>query len=41
VRCLVSAGNDDAFEVDELLAQSKVVENPDGRIVNLDAVWRS
>ena len=36
VRCFVSPGNDDVFEVDGLLAQSQVIENPDGRVVQLD-----
>jgi Icc-related predicted phosphoesterase len=36
IHCLVIAGNDDAFEVDALLAQSKVLENPDGRVLNLN-----
>lgn len=37
VRCLVSGGNDDVFEIDEVLASSRVVENPDGRVLELDA----
>jgi Icc-related predicted phosphoesterase len=36
VRCLVSGGNDDFFEVDEALAGSGVVEDPNGSIVELD-----
>lgn len=35
VQCLVSAGNDDFYEVDQALAGSSVVENPDGRVVDL------
>jgi Icc-related predicted phosphoesterase len=36
VRCLVSPGNDDIFEVDDVLAHSEAVENPDGRVLELD-----
>ncbi|MGH9044473.1 MAG: metallophosphoesterase family protein, partial [Acidimicrobiales bacterium] len=36
VRCFVSGANDDFFEVDALLAQSAVVEDPNGRVVSLD-----
>lgn len=35
VRCFVSAGNDDLFEVDEVLAKSEVIENHDGQITDL------
>jgi Icc-related predicted phosphoesterase len=35
VRCFVSAGNDDLFEVDEILAKSEVVENHDGKVIDL------
>ncbi len=35
VRCFVSAGNDDLFEVDEVLAKSEVIENHDGQIIDL------
>jgi Icc-related predicted phosphoesterase len=35
VRCFVSAGNDDLFEVDEVLAKSEVIENHDGKIIDL------
>ena len=37
VRCFVSAGNDDLFEVDKVIARSEVIENHDGRIVDLGA----
>jgi uncharacterized protein len=37
VRCLVSPGNDDVFEVDDLLAQSEAIENPDGHVLQLGA----
>jgi Icc-related predicted phosphoesterase len=36
VRCLISAGNDDLFEVDEVLKSSKTIEALDGEIVDLD-----
>lgn len=35
VRCLVSAGNDDFYEVDEVLSQSELIENPDGDVIDL------
>ena len=35
VRCLVMPGNDDEFEIDAVLARSRRVENPDGRVVRL------
>lgn len=36
VRCLVSGGNDDFYEVDEVLAQSSLIENPDGTVLELN-----
>lgn len=35
VRCFVTAGNDDLFEVDEVLAKSEVIEKHDGQIIDL------
>ena len=35
VRCFVSGGNDDLFEVDDILSRSEVIEVPEGRIVDL------
>ncbi|MHB8460312.1 MAG: metallophosphoesterase family protein [Candidatus Limnocylindrales bacterium] len=35
VRCLVSGGNDDFFEIDEVLAGSSVIEDPNGRRLEL------
>lgn len=35
VRCFVSGGNDDFFEVDDILRQSSVIEVPEGRVVEL------
>lgn len=35
VRCFVSAGNDDFFEVDQALTQSQTIEVHDGRLVEL------
>jgi Icc-related predicted phosphoesterase len=36
VRCFIMPGNDDEFDIDEVLAGSDVVVNPDGRIVEID-----
>ena len=36
VRCLVSGGNDDFFEVDDTLRTSSVIEVPEDRVVDLD-----
>ena len=36
VRCLVSGGNDDFFEVDDVLRTSSVIEVPEGRVVDID-----
>lgn len=35
VRCLVSGGNDDFYEVDEALAASSLIQNPDGTVLDL------
>jgi Icc-related predicted phosphoesterase len=35
VRCLVSGGNDDFYEVDDALAGSSLIENPDGTVLDL------
>ena len=35
VRCFISAGNDDIFDVDDALAASEIVEMHDGRVVDL------
>lgn len=35
VRCFISAGNDDIFDVDDALAASETVEMHDGRVVDL------
>ena len=35
IRCLVSAGNDDFYEVDEELAASSLIQNPDGRVLDM------
>lgn len=35
VRCFISAGNDDIFDVDDALAASETVEMKDGRVVDL------
>lgn len=36
VRCFVSGANDDFFEVDEVLAKSEVIEDPNGRVIELE-----
>jgi uncharacterized protein len=36
IRCLVSGGNDDFYEVDEVLAQSSLIKNPDGTVLDLN-----
>jgi Icc-related predicted phosphoesterase len=36
VRCFVSPGNDDRFEIDGVLDSSKYVVNPEGRVVDID-----
>jgi len=36
VSCYISPGNDDIFEIDQVLNSSKYVINPERRIVNLD-----
>ena len=36
IRCYVSPGNDDAFEIDSVLDSSTYVNNPEGKVVNID-----
>jgi len=36
IRCYVCPGNDDMFELDEVIAASKHVENVEGRLISLD-----
>jgi len=36
ITCLVSGGNDDFYEVDEALASSSLIRNPDGTVLDLD-----
>lgn len=36
IRCYISPGNDDKFEVDSMLTDSEEVINPEGRVVDLD-----
>jgi len=38
VRCIVNAGNDDFFEIDDLLDASDRIEHPEGRVVELDGL---
>jgi Icc-related predicted phosphoesterase len=36
IRCMVSGANDDFFVVDEALRKSEVIEDPNGRVIELD-----
>lgn len=36
VRCFVSGANDDFFEIDDVIAASEVVEDPNGTVIELD-----
>jgi Icc-related predicted phosphoesterase len=36
VRCFVSGANDDFFEVDDVLAGSEVIEDPNGKVIELE-----
>jgi hypothetical protein len=36
IRCYVCPGNDDMFEIDEIIENSPVVENIEGRVIRLD-----
>lgn len=36
IRCYISPGNDDFFEVDEVLASGRHVVNPEGKVVEID-----
>jgi uncharacterized protein len=36
VKCFISPGNDDFFEIDEVLSSGKHVTNPEGRVVEID-----
>jgi len=35
VRCFVSGANDDFFEIDNVIAQSEVIEDPNGKVIEL------
>jgi Icc-related predicted phosphoesterase len=37
IRCYVLPGNDDRLEIDKAIEESELVENPEGRVVVLDA----
>lgn len=39
VDCYISPGNDDIFEIDPLLDASKMVSNPEGRVVQIDDLY--
>lgn len=36
VRCFVSGANDDFFEIDDVIAASEVIEDPNGRVIELE-----
>lgn len=36
IRVIINAGNDDAFEIDEVLDSSDFVEHPEGKVIELD-----
>jgi Icc-related predicted phosphoesterase len=36
VRCFIQPGNDDTFQIDDILSRSERVENPEGRLIELD-----
>jgi len=35
VRCFIQPGNDDTFQIDDILSRSERVENPEGRLIEL------
>jgi uncharacterized protein len=37
IRCYVSPGNDDLFEIDEVLSSGEHVANPEGKVVEIDS----
>jgi len=38
IKCFVSPGNDDAFFVDKILAESQTVVNPEGQVIDIDGI---
>jgi uncharacterized protein len=36
VRCFISPGNDDMFDIDSVLSSSRYIVNPEGRVVDVD-----
>jgi Icc-related predicted phosphoesterase len=36
VRCFVSGANDDFFEIDDVIATSEVIEDPNGKVIELE-----
>jgi uncharacterized protein len=38
IRCLIAPGNDDFPDVEEILGHSPAIENPEGRVVDLDGI---
>jgi Icc-related predicted phosphoesterase len=39
VRCVITPGNDDPFEIDDVLREATGVESPEGEVVALGPVW--
>jgi hypothetical protein len=37
IKCFISPGNDDRFEIDQVLSKSDYVINPEGKVVQLDS----
>lgn len=38
IKCFVSPGNDDAFFVDKVLAESNTIVNPEGQVIDIDGM---
>jgi len=38
IKCFVSPGNDDAFFIDKVIAESKTVINPEGQVIDIDGI---
>ena len=36
IKCFMTPGNDDKFEIDPILAKSSVISNPEGKVVRVD-----
>ena len=38
IKCFVSPGNDDAFFIDKVLAESNTMINPEGQVIDIDGI---